>query len=97
MSNPPIAVHEVAFVEDQESVEELPLSMISGFAESVAVGGGEGGFTVTEVVQGCVTDGPPKPEVTLTLPVFVPVVEYPLANVTGLPVLPPRGLLPDQE
>ena len=42
--NPPAAVQEVAPVEDQVRVEDWPLMMVVGEAESVAVGGLEEGF-----------------------------------------------------
>ena len=38
VENPPAAVQEVAFVEDQVRVEEPPVVMVEGEAERVAVG-----------------------------------------------------------
>mgnify|MGYP001574385651 CR=1 FL=1 len=38
VEKPPAAVQDVAYVELQVSVEDWPLSMVLGFAESVAVG-----------------------------------------------------------
>jgi hypothetical protein len=52
----PDAVHDVAFVEDQVSVEVLPLITDAGLAESVTVG--TGGITVTVTVFDTV---PPAP------------------------------------
>ena len=43
---PPLAVQEVAFVEDQVSVEAAPVVTEVGLAVSVSVGAG-GGITVT--------------------------------------------------
>ena len=40
--HPPEAVHEVALVEDQVTVELLPDVMLAGLAEIVTVGGGIG-------------------------------------------------------
>jgi hypothetical protein len=40
--HPPEAVHEVALVEDQVTVEILPAVMLVGLAEIVNVGGGIG-------------------------------------------------------
>jgi len=40
--HPPEAVHEVALVEDQVTVELLPDVMLVGFAEIVTVGSGVG-------------------------------------------------------
>ena len=40
--HPPEAVHEVALVEDQVTVEILPDVMLVGLAEIVTVGGGVG-------------------------------------------------------
>lgn len=44
---PPEAVHEVAFVEDQVSVDAAPLTMLVGLAlvETVGAGGGEAAAT----------------------------------------------------
>ena len=39
VENPPVAIQRSAFVELQVSVEDLPLSMMFGFAESVTIGG----------------------------------------------------------
>jgi hypothetical protein len=52
--HPPAAVHEVASVEDQVTVEILPDVMLGGLAEIVTVGGGVGagvcgGFTEPDV------------------------------------------------
>jgi hypothetical protein len=47
---PPEAVQETAFVDDQVSAEVLPLVTVLGFAESVMVGAG----VVTETVAVCV-------------------------------------------
>jgi hypothetical protein len=45
---PPDAMHDVAFVDDQVSVEDEPLTTLVGFAESDTVGsGGGGGVPVT--------------------------------------------------
>ena len=40
---PPAAVHEVALVEDQVTVEILPEVMLVGLAENATVGGAVGG------------------------------------------------------
>jgi hypothetical protein len=42
---PPVAAHEVAFVDDQLRVDAPPLATVVGLADSVTVGAGE--FTVT--------------------------------------------------
>jgi hypothetical protein len=52
----PEAVHEVALVADQVSVELLPLATVLGLAAKVSVGAGE----VTETVADCVAL-PPVP------------------------------------
>ncbi|OGI62219.1 MAG: hypothetical protein A2W18_10935 [Candidatus Muproteobacteria bacterium RBG_16_60_9] len=51
----PEAVHDVAFVEDQVNVEELPLGMLVGLALKVSVGGGN---TVTVMLR---VIAPPAP------------------------------------
>ena len=55
---PPLAVQEVAFVEDQLSVEAPPVVTDVGLAASVSVGAG-GGITVTVTLCDTV---PPSPE-----------------------------------
>jgi hypothetical protein len=47
---PPEAVQDVAFVDDQVSADALPLATVLGFADSVMVGAG----VVTETVAVCV-------------------------------------------
>jgi len=47
---PPPAVHEVALVEDQDTIEILPEVMLVGLAENATVGGGVG-------------EGPTEPDV----------------------------------
>ena len=54
---PPLAVQEVAFVEDQVSVEAPPVVTDVGLAVSVSVGAG-GGITVTVTLCDVV---PPSP------------------------------------
>jgi len=54
---PPDAVHAVAFVADQASVELLPLLTVEGLAEIVTVGAD----FVTDTVADCAAD-PPAPE-----------------------------------
>lgn len=54
----------------------------------VGTGGIGAAVTFTDALHAC-----GAPPLTLTLPVFVPAVEY--ATVTRLPVFPSRGLLPD--
>ena len=46
---PPEAVHEVALVEDQVTIETLPEVMLAGLAENATVGGADvwGGVGVT--------------------------------------------------
>jgi hypothetical protein len=61
-----VPVHEVAFVEDQVSVEELPVVIDVGDAESVAVGVG----AVTVIVVDWVAD-PPAPVQTIEYAVVV--------------------------
>ena len=39
---PPVAVHEVAFVEDQLTVEMLPAARLAGLADNATVGAGVG-------------------------------------------------------
>jgi hypothetical protein len=53
---PPEAVHDVALVEDQVSVDLAPLATVLGFAVRVTAGG----FRVTETVADCVAL-PPLP------------------------------------
>jgi hypothetical protein len=63
-----VPVHEVAFVEDQVSVEELPVVIDVGDAESVAVGACE--VAVTVIVVDWVAD-PPAPVQTIEYAVVV--------------------------
>lgn len=49
MEKPPIAVQEVALVEDHVRIEDAPLSIVPGLAERLAVGGGAAGATVMRV------------------------------------------------
>ena len=45
---PPEAVQEVAFLDDQDSVELLPLAMVLGLALKLTVGAGEVTVTVAD-------------------------------------------------
>ena len=56
----PEAVQEVAFVELQDSVEELPDATVVGFAEIATVGAGVTGGVVIVTVADCVVE-PPAP------------------------------------
>jgi hypothetical protein len=53
---PPEALQEVAFVDDQLNIEALPLAIVLGLAAKLTVGAGE----VTETVADCVAL-PPVP------------------------------------
>jgi hypothetical protein len=90
---PPEAVHEVAFVDDQESVG-LPLAVtVVGLAERVTVGAGGGGAAATLTVTVCVADAPPAPEHTrlkAVLCVSAPVDAEP--EVAREPVQPPEAV-----
>jgi hypothetical protein len=46
---PPVAVHELALLDDHESVEAPPLAIDAGLAVKLTVGAG-GGVTVTDAV-----------------------------------------------
>ena len=72
----PEAVHDVAFVEDQVNVEELPLGMLVGLALKVSVGGGN---TVTVTLR---VIAPPAP-VQLKSNVLV----FASAPVDALPIV----------
>ena len=79
----PVAVHEVALVADQVSVELPPLATVLGLAAKVTVGVGE----VTETVADCAALPP------------LPVQESPyVALAVSVPVVcdPLTALLPDQ-
>lgn len=52
----PIPEQETVSVEDQVSVEDWPLSIVSLLAERVTVGDGDGVQIVTDVLHGCETD-----------------------------------------
>ena len=53
--HPPLAVQLVAFVEDQESVEESPCEIVEGLADNdtVGAGGGVGAGVGVGVGDGC--------------------------------------------
>jgi hypothetical protein len=51
---PPDATHDVAFVEDQVSVDVAPLATVVGFAANVTVGSG----VVTDTVADCAALAP---------------------------------------
>ena len=55
---PPLAVQEVALVEDQLSVLDCPAAIVAGLAENVSVGAG-GAVTVTAALLEAL---PPLPE-----------------------------------
>ena len=57
---PPAAVHEVAFVDDQLRVDAPPLATVAGLADNETVGAGE--FTVT--VADCDALPPPPVQVS---------------------------------
>jgi hypothetical protein len=87
---PPEAVHEVALVEFQVSVEAPPLGTFVGFAVNVAVGAG---LAVTLTVAAADALVPPEPihvsEYVVSL-VKAPVLWLPL--VATAPVQPPEAL-----
>ena len=83
---PPLAVHKVAFIEDQPSVAEEPVEIEPGFAVSVTVGGAVAGDDVTLTVLNCVA-GPPFP---VQLRVYVVVV---VGSIDSLPLV---AFVPDQ-
>jgi hypothetical protein len=85
---PPIAVHDVAFVELHVSVEDWPLAMLVGFAFNVAVGMVP---IVTVAVAGALV--PPVPvqvSVYAVLVVNAPVFTAPLADF--VPLQPPEAV-----
>ncbi len=51
VEKPPAEVQELAFVEDQVSVEDCPLLMVSGLALRVAVGEAGGGVLTVQVFE----------------------------------------------
>ena len=77
-----VPVQLVAFVEFQVSVELFPVTIVVGDEDSDAVGTG-----TTDTLDAHET-GPTDcvPEVTVTDPVFVPVVEYDFVVVVAVPV-----------
>jgi hypothetical protein len=84
----PLALHEVAFVDDQVSVEDSPLLMVEGFAEIETVGAGVDTVTVTDLLA-----EPPAPvqvSVYVVVAASAPVDWFPL--VALLPVQPPVAL-----
>ena len=85
---PPEAVQEVAFVDDQDRVELLPLAMVLGLALKLTVGAGE----VTVTVADC-AELPPAPvqvSVYVAFAVRAPVDWEPL--VAWLPDQPPEAV-----
>jgi hypothetical protein len=74
---PPAAVHEVALVDDQVTVELLPDVMLAGFAEIVTVGGGIG------VGVGVGVDPPPDTDTDAEQVAVVPPLEPPQLQVHG--------------
>ncbi len=85
---PPEAVHEVAFVEFQVSVEEPPLATVVGFAVSVTVGAG-----ITTTVAPATLLVPPVPlhvKVYDVLAASAPVLSVPL--VALLPLQPSEAV-----
>jgi hypothetical protein len=90
---PPEAVQDVAFVEDQVSVEDAPLAMFVGFAASDTVGTGVGGgepFTVTVVEALAVPAGPVQERLNMVVLVKAGVDEPP--EVALLPDQPPEAV-----
>ena len=57
---PPDAVHVVALVDDQVSVELDPLATVVGLALKFKVGVGVGGFVTVTVVDACALAPPPE-------------------------------------
>ena len=86
---PPVAVHEVALVELQVSVEAAPLSTAPGLADSVAVGTGAVTVTVA-VAAGLVPAAPVQVREYVVSAVNAPVLRVPL--VATAPVQPPEAL-----
>ena len=85
---PPEAVHDVALLEDQVSVEVAPLATLVGFALIDTVGAGE----ETDTVADCEAD-PPLPVqvmVYLVVAVSAAVVVEPL--VASVPLQPPEAV-----
>jgi hypothetical protein len=86
---PPLAVHDVAFVLDHVNVEVAPEAMLVGFAVSVTVGGADE-LTVTVAEAGA--DVPPVP-LQVSVYVVVAVGETPsVPLVASAPVQPPEAV-----
>lgn len=84
---PPDAVHAVAFVDDQDRVDEAPLVMLAGLALKLTLGGA----AVTVTVADCVAE-PPAPvqvNVNLVVALIATVAWVPL--VASAPVQPPEA------
>jgi hypothetical protein len=86
--HPPEAVQEVAFVDDQDRVELLPLAMVLGPALKVTVGAAE--VTVTVADCAALPPAPVQASVYVAFALRAPVECDPL--VASLPVHPPEAV-----
>ncbi len=84
---PPEAVHAVALVEDQVSVDVAPLAMLVGFALIETVGAGEETDTVTD----CAADPPAPVQVSVYLVVAVSVAVCCEPLAASEPLQPPEA------
>jgi hypothetical protein len=76
-----VPTHDVALTDAHVSVEELPGAIDAGDATNDTAG--TGAVAVTEFEQFTLTDC--DPDVTVTVPVLVPTVEYDFATFTDVP------------
>jgi hypothetical protein len=90
--HPPEAVHEVALLVVQVSVEVPPLATLVGFAVSVTPGGADAAITVTVAVAaaGVVPLAPAQVSVKLVFAVNAVVVALPLSDCD--PLQPPEAV-----
>jgi hypothetical protein len=85
---PPEAVQEVAFVDDQDSVELLPLAMVLGLALKLTVGAGE--VTVTVADCAALPPAPVQLSVYVAFALSAPVDWEPL--MPWVPDQPPEAV-----
>jgi hypothetical protein len=85
---PPEALQDVAFLDDQDSVELLPLAMVLGLALKLTVGAGE--VTVTVADCAALPPAPVQVSVYVAFAVRAPVDWEPL--VAWLPDQPPEAV-----
>ena len=86
--HPPEAVQAVAFVDDQDRVELLPLAMLLGLALKLTVGAGEATVTVADCAA--LPPAPVQASVYVAFALSAPVDWEPL--VAWLPDQPPEAL-----